>query len=199
VTFYQRGELALQYVKRGMRVFPLAVGGVTPATRSGALAATEDETRIRQWWAQKDWNIGVGLKASGIVVLEVQGPDRATKRVQRDDFTPPEHVPDWEQISPSGLSDLFDMLLNEEAGFPQTHVVGLPDDGLAFWFDARMHRKVETVDLTSRVTLLGLGDHEYAVAPGSQVNGFTYDVDGTSWEMTQPPVWMLARALEVGG
>jgi hypothetical protein len=199
VTFYPRGELALQYIKLGFHVFPLAVGGVTPATRSGALAATDDETRARQWWSQKDWNIGIGTKATGLVALELDGPDRDTKWTQKEDFARPTFEPDWEQIPPSGLGDLFDMLLEEEAGFPETHTVGTPHDGLCFWFDAHFHRKVMSAKLSERVELIGLEDYSFVIAPGSTVDGFTYDVDGTPWKLAQPPVWLLGRALEVGG
>ena len=62
---------ALQYARRGWRVFPCQPRGKTPRTKHGHNDATTDEAQIRQWWT--DWpdaNIGLAT-GSGLAVIDV--------------------------------------------------------------------------------------------------------------------------------
>lgn len=65
-------ERALEYVRRGYRVFPLSPGSKKPYRESkGLLEATRDEEIIKKWWeANPGSNIGLAT-GSGLVVLDV--------------------------------------------------------------------------------------------------------------------------------
>ena len=64
---------ALTLARRGLRVFPCLVRGKQPACERGCLAATVDESTIRQWWqSEPRYNIGVACGSlSGIFVVDV--------------------------------------------------------------------------------------------------------------------------------
>lgn len=74
-------DAALGYAKRGWYVFPVQCAipgdkesGKAPATHlvhNGKDNATTDESVIRWWWSQGDWNIGINTPRSGLVVLDV--------------------------------------------------------------------------------------------------------------------------------
>src|SRR5690606_16501331 len=72
-------QYALEYARRGWRVFPCRPGGKQPVTGlRWRNEATTDEATIRRWW--KRWpeaNIGLATggtgKGSGVVVLDVDG------------------------------------------------------------------------------------------------------------------------------
>lgn len=193
-----RGDLALVYAKHGLHVFPLRVNETIPGTRSGARAATTDEVTLRQWWAQRDWNIGIATRPSKLVGLECLGVPPKTKRVQRDDFTPPEDVVDHEAMNPNGTTDLLDLLFELEQGFPQTHAVGLPNGGVCFWFATTFYRNVKSAELTPLINVIGLEDDAYLVAPGSIVDGFTYDVGSEAWQYEELPSWIASMAAGAG-
>lgn len=63
---------ALAYARRGWHVFPIA--GKVPLTPHGHLDATTDPATVRAWWAASPeaW-IGVHLRASGLVCVDVDG------------------------------------------------------------------------------------------------------------------------------
>ena len=64
---------ALTLARRGLRVFPCLVRGKQPACERGCLAATVDESTIRQWWqSEPRYNIGVACGSlSGVFVVDV--------------------------------------------------------------------------------------------------------------------------------
>ena len=64
---------ALTLARRGLRVFPCLVQGKQPACERGCLAATVDESTIRQrWQSEPCYNIGVACGSlSGIFVVDV--------------------------------------------------------------------------------------------------------------------------------
>ena len=72
---------ALEYVARGFYVFPLAPRGKLPLISKkvggkGFHDATLDPDQVRTWWsACPDANIGIATGASGLVVLDVDGPE----------------------------------------------------------------------------------------------------------------------------
>jgi hypothetical protein len=88
------GEAALEYARRGWKVFPLtsirggrcscggpdcASPGKHPLVRRGLHEATSDQKRVRVWWAEWPWaNIGlVTGSTSGIVVVDIDLGPRA--------------------------------------------------------------------------------------------------------------------------
>lgn len=68
-------EHALQYAARGWFVFPLKPRGKEPLTEHGFKDATQDPALIEAWWRRwPDANVGVATGASGLVVLDIDGP-----------------------------------------------------------------------------------------------------------------------------
>jgi hypothetical protein len=69
-----RLKAALRYAKRGWYVLPL--DGKKPYTAHGYHDATTDRAAIKEWWRQwPDANVGVALKSSKLVVVDIDGPD----------------------------------------------------------------------------------------------------------------------------
>lgn len=74
-------DRALQYAGRGWHVFPLRPRGKLPivAKRNGGNGfydATTDRAQIVAWWTQwPDANIGLATGASGLTVLDIDGPE----------------------------------------------------------------------------------------------------------------------------
>lgn len=74
-------DSALQYARMGWHVFPVepptlgnSSSGKAPVgwlVENGKDDATTDEQTIRAWWGQGEWNIGINLARSGLVVLDV--------------------------------------------------------------------------------------------------------------------------------
>jgi hypothetical protein len=66
-------EAAVDYVRRGIKVFPCAPRGKKPLVKNGFHDAACDEAKVRKWW--KTWpdaNIGVPTGAeNGIIVIDV--------------------------------------------------------------------------------------------------------------------------------
>ncbi len=67
------GKAAVEYARRGWKVFPLQPGTKIPfAGTTGHKMATSDEETVRAMWMDRpDANIGVNLEASGLVALDV--------------------------------------------------------------------------------------------------------------------------------
>ena len=62
-------QAALEWARRGYRVFPLRENGKTPAFKGSWIDwATSDETRVRQLWT-REYNIGVDC--TGFVVVDI--------------------------------------------------------------------------------------------------------------------------------
>jgi DNA polymerase bacteriophage-type len=56
---FARGEIALALAAKGFRIFPLIPGAKTPAIKRWPQRATADAKQIRDWWTQRDFNIGI--------------------------------------------------------------------------------------------------------------------------------------------
>ena len=63
---------ALNYADRGWHVFPCKPQLKVPLTANGHHAATTDQEQIEKWWTVvPDANIGLSLKASGLIAVDV--------------------------------------------------------------------------------------------------------------------------------
>jgi hypothetical protein len=66
---------ALSLAERGWHVFPCVPGGKRPALRgSWQDHATAEPARIRAWWGQVSYNIGIACGSSGLVVIDLDVP-----------------------------------------------------------------------------------------------------------------------------
>lgn len=95
-------EYALEYARRGWKVFPLFYvlkgGGCScrprpnypckrigkhPMTKNGVQDATTDEATIRRWWDETPWaNIGLATGHDGLVVMDVDSGPKLDKEYQ---------------------------------------------------------------------------------------------------------------------
>lgn len=79
VPFVSRlGAAAERYASQGWHVFPLTPRGKTPLVKGagGFLSATTDPAQIRAWWRENPTaNIGLWPGQSGLVVLDIDGPE----------------------------------------------------------------------------------------------------------------------------
>jgi hypothetical protein len=70
------GNYALKYAAKGWHVFPLQPRGKQPIIKGGFLSATAAEDRIRDWWRDTpDANIGLWPGQSGLLVIDIDGPE----------------------------------------------------------------------------------------------------------------------------
>jgi DNA polymerase bacteriophage-type len=68
---FPRGKIALALAANGFRVFPLIPKQKTPAIKRWPQRATTDVKQIRDWWTDRDYNIGI---ATGRADDATEGP-----------------------------------------------------------------------------------------------------------------------------
>jgi hypothetical protein len=73
------GAKALRYAEHGWHVFPLQPREKKPLLSRGFLAATNEPSTVRGWWqGRPDANIGLWPGASGLIVVDLDGPQGET-------------------------------------------------------------------------------------------------------------------------
>ena len=156
---------ALSLAERGWHVFPCVPRGKRPALRgSWHDHATAEPARIRAWWSQVSYNIGIACGPSGLVVIDLDVPHGTG------------------ELSPAGagrsavsgadvLADLCD-----QHGRPHpvpTYVVGTPSGGCHLYYAApgspvrnSAGRLGPHIDVR--------GDGGYVIGAGSRIGGRPY-------------------------
>ncbi len=116
---------ALAAASRGWRVFPLQVGGLTPAVRDWHDRATTDPERIRRCWSAGAFGVGIVPCPSGLVVLDL---------VPRTQGLRP--TPDWDLAGVIDGADVLAMLAERHsAAYPtETYTVRTPFGGTHLYF-----------------------------------------------------------------
>lgn len=175
-------ELAVEYARRGWRVFPLA--GKIPAERGGrgCLDATTDESVVRQWWeCHPHANVGIATgEASGLLAVDLDGPDARRAWLSLVGRHDPIETP----TSRTGRADGgLHVLFRWPAG---EHV---PNRSQGEW-SARVlgDRKIEVI-----------GEGRYIVAPGSlHASGARYAWEHGSGEreLAALPEWLVSLLRE---
>jgi hypothetical protein len=116
---------ALGAAERGWHVFPLIVGGKTPAVQGWEREATTDRRRIRRWWSGGARNnVGIATGRSGLVVIDLD--------VAAGQCPPPEFV------GAQGGRQALEMLAARagESLVVETFEVGTPSGGSHWYFAA---------------------------------------------------------------
>lgn len=175
-------EAALQLAKeRGWHVFPCCAWdqprnappdkrGKAPLVDSGFKAATTDETQIRRWWSQwPEANIGIACGASGIVVVDVDGPEG------------------WRQLE-YGSYDLPETLTSQ-TGKPQ---------GKHFIYAAGSYGIRSMIKIFGKQTdkegVDVRADGGYIIAPPSKhYSGKLYEFEDDTIELAPVPLWLVGH------
>ena len=158
---------AIDYIKRGLAVFPLEEKGKRPKTRNGFKDATTDAAQVKAWWQQwPNANIGIatGKRSGGIFVIDLD--------IDEDKGIDGYHtLEDWQR---------------ENGKFPETWTAITGRGGYHLYFHSNSEIKnragiIDGVDVR--------GDGGYVVAPPSvHSNGNRYE-----WEY-DPEEYNLADA-----
>jgi hypothetical protein len=149
---FVRGEVALALAAKGFRVFPLIPRQKTPAIKRWPQCATTDVTQIREWWTDRDYNIGI-----------------ATGRA--DDATDGLWLVVVDYDCKDGKHGGATLEAHEAAGYAKTFSAKTPGGKHCFYWSERwlpnsVSRIAQHVDVRCH--------HGYVVAVGSVVNGVGY-------------------------
>jgi Mrp family chromosome partitioning ATPase len=165
-------DAALDYARRGWRVFPVVPGGKIPLgalAPEGCHSATTSEVVIRAWWADApDANIGVATgEKSGLLVLDVDsdaGGDLSLERLMAEHG----HIPRT--------------VLAITGGGGKHHYFAYPTKGRLGNSAGRLGAGLDT-----------RGDGGYVVAPPSLTTGpYEWFVPpGQGYPVEHMPVWLL--------
>ena len=145
---------AVEYINRGLAVFPLEKGGKKPITRNGCNDATTDAAQVKAWWQQyPEANIGIatGKRSGGIVVIDLD--------IDEDKGIDGYHsLQDWER---------------ENGSFPDSWLAITGRGGYHMYF----HTDIEVRNRAGIIDGIDVrGDGGYVVAPPSiHSNGRRYE------------------------
>jgi hypothetical protein len=157
---------ALAYGAAGLPVFPLVVGGKTPAIARGFHSATTNSETIKRYWRIADRNIGVPTGvASGFWVVDVDpGGEDGIRRLEA------EHGP-----------------------FPATRTVLTPRGGFHFWFRYSGPIPCTANRIAPHVDTRGDGGY-VAVAPSVTAAGTYSWLGDPEAELAIAPSWLIDLA-----
>jgi hypothetical protein len=158
---------ALAYGAAHLPVFPLVVGGKTPAVAGGFYAATTNPETIERYWRIPDRNIGVRTGfASGLFVLDADPPD-----------------------GEAGIRRL-----EAELGpLPATRTVLTPRGGFHFWFRYSGAIPCTQSKIAPHVDTKGDGGYVVAVPSITDVGSYTWLGDPEA-ELATAPDWLIDLA-----
>jgi len=125
-------DFALQYAARGWHVFPLRPRSKLPLLSKkeggrGFHDATTDRQQLEAWWAREpNANIGLATGASGLVVIDVDGPEG----LKELEAAARQHGGEWPMprtlVSRTGRAGGFHLFYQQPAGatIPSSQVKG---------------------------------------------------------------------------
>jgi hypothetical protein len=118
---------ALSLAERGWHVFPCVPGGKRPALRGSWQGhATTEPARIRAWWSQAAYNIGIACGPSGLVVIDLDVPH------DNEELSPAEG-----RSAVSGTDALAELCDQHRQPYPlPTYAVGTPSSGCHLYYAA---------------------------------------------------------------
>jgi hypothetical protein len=158
---------ALAYGAAHLQVFPLVVGGKTPAVAGGFYAATTNPETIKRYWRIPDRNIGVrtGI-ASGFFVLDTDVPDGEANLRRLETI----HGP-----------------------LPPTRTVLTPRGGFHFWFRYSGPIPCSQSKIAPHIDIKGDGGY-VAVVPSVTADGTYTWLGDPEAELATAPDWLLDLA-----
>jgi Bifunctional DNA primase/polymerase, N-terminal len=148
---------ALAMAARGWHVFPCAPNGKEPALRGNWQEhATTDPRQIRDWWANRAYNIGVSCGPSGLVVIDLDMPKAPNQPGQL-----------------SGPESFCRLCQGHGQALPCTLAVETPSGGRHLYFAARDGGIRNSAGrLAPMVDVRAAGG--YVIGPGSRIGDCGY-------------------------
>lgn len=170
-------DSALALAERGFFVFPLSPGSKFPPSESKGFfdIATRSEARIKQWWGQKNWNIGISTSHFGedekLLVVDV------------------DNKPDKNGTKGIGNKSVYWL---EKAGckFPVTYSQLTPTDGKHLFYRTKKHAPNTVKKLADNIDTRGW--HGYVLGAGSRLSGSYYKVE-LDKHLSVAPEWLEER------
>lgn len=144
---------AIQFIDRGIPIFPVAKNGKFPLTKNGFQNASTDRKKI-EWWAKEFPNANIGVptgSASGFVVIDLD---------RKGDV--------------DGVKEFKKFCTRLRIDLPETYRVKTPSGGEHIYFASKYAGLIR-----SGVRVLGpgidvRGEGGYVVAEGSSIDGKRY-------------------------
>ena len=164
-------DSALSLAAQGFYIFPCRVNSKLPVHKGWQDRATRDETQIRKWWGNHDYNIGIFTSKfkddQSLVVVDID-----TKKGKRGD----------ESILNLELSGSI---------FPTTIENSTPSGGRHLVYSCATPLRQGTDVIGSGLDIRSKGG--YIVGPGSSLDGkFYQQINGYS-KIAQAPDWLVER------
>jgi hypothetical protein len=163
-------DVALQYIKRGQRVFPCRQDK-SPYTSNGFHDATLDEGKVRRWWRKYPTALVGG--PTGELIIVIDGDKR------------PERGIDYER----GIESLG-------AELPSTTVVLTPSGGCHWYYKCSEHVQIpcSVQKIGEGLDVRGFGG--YVILGGSMLeNGKAYEFEASSTSLAPMPDWLIAKCM----
>ena len=152
---------ALRYAEQGFFVFPLTVGGKTPACKHGHNDATRDPARIAQLWWNPNFNIAINPGLSGHCVVDIDPPKG------------------WDTLSALWL---------QHGEFPDTYTTKSPRGGTHYWFKGQTRSALGKAGLGLNIDVKSV--HGYVVVPPSTTEKGNYEVQNNA-PIAETPAWVV--------
>ena len=165
-----QSEFALLLAANGFAVFPCAENGKLPSIKDFPNRATTDPKQVETWWNGRPKNIGISTSHfaadQALVVVDVD-----VKHGKRGDIT---------------------LLGLELEGFelPSTFTVSTPSGGSHYYYRVPTALRQGTDTLGSGIDTRSRGG--YVLAPGSVVDGKTYEITHKS-HIAPAPDWLVQK------
>lgn len=164
---------ALDLAEKGFWIFPLRPGSKLPAIKAFTEQATRDPAKIKNWWASKNYNIGIATSKfdqfEALLVLDI---DEAGKK--------------------NGEKELLALLSQENLRLPVTFSVKTPTGGKHLFFKNESPLKQGVNVLAPGIDTRSKGG--YAVGPGSIISGEKY-VEMNRNKVVPVPEWLKQKLL----
>lgn len=155
-------DAALSTAARGWHVFPCLPGRKQPALRvNWQEIATTDPARIRTWWRQAAYNIGIACGPSGLVVIDLDVPGHGDSQTMAN--------------VASGAQSLAELCIMHDEPYPSnTLVVQTPSGGYHLYYQSPQERIPNSAGkLAPLVDVRGAGG--YVIAHGSRTSEGAYE------------------------
>jgi Bifunctional DNA primase/polymerase, N-terminal len=174
-------QSSLSLAGRGWHVFPCVPGGKKPALRgSWQRRATTEPARIRAWWSQAAYNIGIACGPSGLVVIDLD--------IHHGDQP-------GDPTAATGVNVLTGLCEQHGQPYPlPTYALDTPSGGSHLYYaapDGRVRNSAGRLGLLIDVRAAG----GYVIGAGSRIGERAYTV----WDERAPipmPPW-IADLLEI--